>query len=305
LNLILGVVVNAATEARDNLAQELEHHKTLRSLEATDQLLSMCRDMDLDGSGELSLEEVQQGFECNPVFQDVLRQLDILDGNDIEIVWTILDPEKTGSLSFKRLVDQIYAMKSSRTHFMLAYIKFYITEIRDKLRLDFEVLRTALDKDFEVMVDSREDQMVKCLESGMGKLDGTMNALEHTINNANDFVAYASEQSAPPNAPEVHWRDPRNKQVDRVSELEAVRQQCLTSIQNLKLCDSSAWHHVEMLECLQHHHIQLVSIISSSISKSMSSASGQPETTQRIADTVGVDTDSAPDLPPQPRLWIL
>merc|ERR1719460_759877 len=146
LNLILGVVVNVATVARDGLLQQIADEKLLLKLEGSNQLLSMCKAMDEDGNDELTFEEIRAGIENNEEFRYTLEQMDI-GPEDLQIVWTILDSDRSGTVSSKEFVSQVYKLKNSDTQFMLAYIKFYVTEIKDKLRDDLKKLQQTVDAD--------------------------------------------------------------------------------------------------------------------------------------------------------------
>lgn len=155
LNLILGVVVNVATEARDGLLKEMADEKLLQRLESHNQLLKMCQDMDEDGNDELTFDELRNGFDTNEPFRTTLEQMDI-GREDLQIVWTILDSDKSGTITSKEFVSQVYKLKASDQQFMLAYIKFYITEIKDKLRDDLLDLRTRMQANMDTMEEDME-----------------------------------------------------------------------------------------------------------------------------------------------------
>jgi hypothetical protein len=150
LNLILGVVCNVATEARDGLKREIQDQKTLMRFESQNQLLAMCHAMDSDGNQELTFEEVKIAYETNEQFRGILEEMDI-ERQDLQIVWGILDSDKSGTISSHEFVHQVYKMKNSDTQFMLAYIKFYITDIKHKLTDDFTQLHKKLDEDVRVI----------------------------------------------------------------------------------------------------------------------------------------------------------
>jgi hypothetical protein len=156
LNLILGVVVNVATEARDGLLREMADEKMLMRLEQHNSLLKMCQEMDDDGNDELCFEELKLGYETNEDFRHTLEAMDI-GPEDLQIVWTILDSDRSGTVTSKEFVSQIYKLKASDTQFMLAYIKFYITEIKDKLRDDFKSLRDKM----QINMDQVDKDMQK------------------------------------------------------------------------------------------------------------------------------------------------
>jgi hypothetical protein len=163
MNLILGVVVNVATEARERLMKEEENEKLLMANESLSALLVMCQEMDDDGNDELTFAEIREGFDTNIAFRETLADMDI-GRDDLQIVWTILDSDKSGTVTSKEFVTQIYRMKNSDSQFMLAYIKFYITEIKDKLRGDLSKLAGRLNNDMDHL-----EQDVRANSAGISK----------------------------------------------------------------------------------------------------------------------------------------
>lgn len=129
MNLILGVVVNIATQAHDGLKIELEDELLVERMEAHSHLLGLCSEMDTDANGSLTKDELFEGYRNSEGFRETLNDMDIAE-EDMEILWTILDEEKTGKVCYNTFVSRCYGMKLSNTQFMLAYIKYYITQIR-------------------------------------------------------------------------------------------------------------------------------------------------------------------------------
>merc|ERR1719353_2114045 len=98
MNLILGVVVNVATEERERLMAEMKAANDHMRLAAHDHLHKMCLEMDEDGSGELTIEEIKHGYESNEAFRETLEKMEIHEA-DLDIVWTILDSDKSGTIT--------------------------------------------------------------------------------------------------------------------------------------------------------------------------------------------------------------
>jgi hypothetical protein len=186
LNLILGVVVNVATEERERLIQEMAAEKDLKRLDAQDKLHEMCRAMDEDGNDELTMNEIKHGYEHNEAFRDTLDKMDI-GREDLDIVWTILDSDKSGTITSKEFVTQVYQLKSSDTQFILAYIKYYITEIKDKLRDDLRKLQLS--------VSSKFDQESHELGSHLDKLEEVNRAAVSQGDNAKKMVDNSTDLS--------------------------------------------------------------------------------------------------------------
>jgi voltage-gated sodium channel len=146
LNLILGVVVSVAQDARDRLKVDLENEALLEMLDSQSDLVKICAEMDSDDSGQLTKDEIFTGYADNSTFRDTLTELGC-EEEDLEIVWTILDSDRSGTVSSTEFVTQIYKMRGSDSQFMLAYIKFYITIIRLQLSQDMQLLKEGLKGD--------------------------------------------------------------------------------------------------------------------------------------------------------------
>jgi len=129
LNLILGVVVNIAMQAHDDLKIEIEDEKLVERMEAQSHLLALCAELDAESTGSLSKEAIFDGYNNSEAFRETMNAMKIGE-EDMEILWTILDEEKTGKVCYNNFVSRCYGMKLSNTQFMLAYIRYYITQIR-------------------------------------------------------------------------------------------------------------------------------------------------------------------------------
>jgi len=188
MNLILGVVVNVATEARDRLLKEEADEKLLCQDESLSALLIMCQEMDDDGNDELTFEEIREGFDSNEAFRDTLSDMDI-GRDDLQIVWTILDSDRSGTVTSKEFVNQIYKMKNSDSQFMLAYIKFYITEIKDKLRGDMSKLGMKMNQDLTHL-----EEGIGQVETDMDKLDKGMGLVQQEVADVAGSARFIGEQ---------------------------------------------------------------------------------------------------------------
>jgi len=131
-NLILGVVVSVAQQARDQLQQEDQTEKTLIKLEKQTHLLNLCKEMDTRKTGMVSKKDAFQKYDEPGEFRDSIVHMEITK-EDFDIIWTICDIDKKGAVSYKDFVNHIYAIRNSDTSFMLSYIKYYITLIRNTL----------------------------------------------------------------------------------------------------------------------------------------------------------------------------
>lgn len=149
LNLILGVVCNVFTLAHDRIEAEIVLEERVAKLETQQHLRRICESLDETGSGELTQEQMRVGFDTHADFHQVMDTLEV-SSDDLEIVWTIIDTEKSGAVSYQKFVDQVYLMKDNDTHFMLAYIKYYITKIKETLMTEIQSNKESKQKSAEL-----------------------------------------------------------------------------------------------------------------------------------------------------------
>lgn len=143
LNLILTVIVDRASEARADDEHEKVEQKKREFNRATNQLTKICMEMDEDESGELTLEELETGFDTSEDFRNVLKVMDV-GKDDIKTVFAILDEDKSGAVTYGEFVDQLHKMKSQESHTLLVFIKHYITDIRVKVTEQLGMLKEEL-----------------------------------------------------------------------------------------------------------------------------------------------------------------
>jgi hypothetical protein len=175
VNLILGVVVDVAGQARDHLKQEIDDEKLVEVLQMHSHLLDICKQMDEDKNGELTREELINGYEKNENFRNILSAMDISE-DDLEVLWTCLDEDKSGAVSYTEFVTSCYKLKTSNTHFMLAYIKYYICLIKNKICQDIAAVQKTLMEEEQRLEANMQDEQKK-IEEELEKVE----AEEHTI----------------------------------------------------------------------------------------------------------------------------
>merc|ERR1711963_1007013 len=129
MNLILGVVVDAAYRAKQSLEDEYNAERALVQLQKNHQLVAFFHELDADKTGDVSREEVQATMKQPGPVQDLFQHLSI-EEDDFDIVWQLMDPNKTGRASYKNVVTNLCNLRSSNPQFMLTYIKSYVTSVK-------------------------------------------------------------------------------------------------------------------------------------------------------------------------------
>lgn len=144
MNLILAVIVDRAQEARQVDLRQEAREKQQNFKKAAEHIHDLCEQMDTDKSGSLTLAEIMTGFDVNQEFQDTLTVMDITK-DDMSTVFSILDNDRSGDVLYAEFVDQLHKMKTSDTHTLLVFIKYYVMEIRERLLAEIQELLPAVE----------------------------------------------------------------------------------------------------------------------------------------------------------------
>jgi len=143
LNLILGMILDAAQEARKGSHKEQVVEVAKLRAKAHQRLLRVCAELDVEQTGQLSLHVLLNGYEVHPEFSCCLQAMDI-QKSDIEPVFSILDENHSGQVDYTQFAEQVHKMKSSSSHTLLVFIKHYVMQIRAKLAEQLETVERQL-----------------------------------------------------------------------------------------------------------------------------------------------------------------
>jgi hypothetical protein len=135
MNLILAVIVESAQDAKKSGDHELALLKEREQAAAADKFMKFCAAMDKDGTGTLTLKELQQGAKTIEDFGDVLKAMGVSD-QDLETVFHILDDDRSGEIDFKELASELHTMKTDKHHWLLIFVKEYTKAMEEKLSAD-------------------------------------------------------------------------------------------------------------------------------------------------------------------------
>eukprot|EP00930_Biecheleria_cincta_P020275 TRINITY_DN15283_c0_g1_i1.p1 TRINITY_DN15283_c0_g1~~TRINITY_DN15283_c0_g1_i1.p1 ORF type:complete len:605 (-),score=78.07 TRINITY_DN15283_c0_g1_i1:300-2114(-) len=152
LNLILTVIVNAAQKAHDDDIERrfLERQQLFDA--AKTELIDMCCKLDVDGTGDLTLAEIKAGFE-DKEFAKLMHLLD-MQKTDVELVFSILDEDRSGTVTYREFVEQVHKMKTQDTHTMLVFIKGYLNQVRLKLNDQLKFMKNEIHANIEELFDA-------------------------------------------------------------------------------------------------------------------------------------------------------
>lgn len=143
LNLILAVVIDSAALARRDTDCEIARNKEARYRCLSKELLEVCAQFDKDGNGSLSFKELMNGYRAHAGFRDKMTVLDISE-QDMKTVFKILDEDCSGDINYEEFVHQLYKMKSDDSHTLLVFIRYYITEVRQKINQEMSMIKNLI-----------------------------------------------------------------------------------------------------------------------------------------------------------------
>lgn len=165
LNLITAVIVDAAQQVHLNDSRALANAKEKAFVEAAKRLKAMCMDMDDDQSGYLSSQELLDGFDLNIDFQHICKAMDIRK-EDMQMVFSIMDSDQSGEVSYDEFVHQLHLMKEHDSHTLLVFIKHYTSEINRNVSEQLQLVKGEI---LSRMVED-EHQFLSRLKSWRGEV---------------------------------------------------------------------------------------------------------------------------------------
>lgn len=139
LNLILAVICEAATEARQqSIHDKAEEHQRQMQLHRQ-RILDLCGEMDDDKSGSVSFAELIAGWDASKEFADTLTAMDIKK-DDMRMIFNVLDTDGSGDVRYEEFVDQLHMLKTNETRLIL----FTVMGIRCQVEERFKLLQSML-----------------------------------------------------------------------------------------------------------------------------------------------------------------
>jgi len=144
LNLMLTVIVDLAEEARHQDERQTLMDKKNDYEKARGKLLRVCVEMDKDDSGCLTAEEIYDGYATNADFEQTLQVMDV-GPEDLQMVFEILDDDKSGTVTYEEFVEQLYKMKTQESHTLLIFMHHHLVGLKEKMAdLEKQVAQVTL-----------------------------------------------------------------------------------------------------------------------------------------------------------------
>lgn len=148
MNLILAVIVERATEARENdHEQKIKKKEEERSKSMVD-LAKLCASMDQNNNGLVSLQEMQNGYDQLESFRKLMQQMDI-KRDEMQTVFSVLDSDSSGEVSYLEFCQNIGGFLKRDPIIMHSLVHYSVLELRKLIR--DEVMQTLHDQHTQVM----------------------------------------------------------------------------------------------------------------------------------------------------------
>jgi len=140
-NLILAVIVDRALQQQ---CLEDERDLALKRETALDaarlRFVEMCKTIDTDNSGTLSLEELLAAFDNVSEFRDGLMLMGVFQKHEIEILFNMIDKDAKDAVSYEEFASQLATIKNQDLHALSAFIKHSLMD----MMFEMADIKTAL-----------------------------------------------------------------------------------------------------------------------------------------------------------------
>eukprot|EP00408_Alexandrium_pacificum_P050886 CAMPEP_0171265486 /NCGR_PEP_ID=MMETSP0790-20130122/58149_1 /TAXON_ID=2925 /ORGANISM="Alexandrium catenella, Strain OF101" /LENGTH=566 /DNA_ID=CAMNT_0011734155 /DNA_START=71 /DNA_END=1768 /DNA_ORIENTATION=+ len=141
LNLILAVIVDTALKTSLECNEEVVKHKMSAFTDHANHLKAVCRTMDRNCSGDVTFDELVEGYDTNETFRNLLNAMDV-NKSDLALIFAILDTDGSGAVNNEEFISEIFKMKSQDSHTLLVFIKHYVCDIRKDVRKQMRSMRS-------------------------------------------------------------------------------------------------------------------------------------------------------------------
>ena len=148
MNLILAVIVERASEARDNDHDQKVKKKQEERSKSMFDLAKVCATMDKNNNGLVSLEEMRNGYDQLESFRKLMQQMDIRR-DEMETIFKVLDDDNSGEVSYLEFCQNIGGFLKRDPVIMHSLVHAAVLELRKMIRE--EVVEVMHEQHKEIM----------------------------------------------------------------------------------------------------------------------------------------------------------
>jgi len=145
-NLIVAVIVDTGAESREDDAKLLKMVSELEHMKAKRELYINCIAIDKDQSGTITMEELLDEYDRGGELRRTLLYMDV-DRQEIEGIFSLIDYQHSGSVSYDEFVQAISKMKSRGIHVLLVMLIQQLMSSGKDQRVLHSVIRQHLTSD--------------------------------------------------------------------------------------------------------------------------------------------------------------
>eukprot|EP00931_Biecheleriopsis_adriatica_P052290 TRINITY_DN30406_c0_g2_i1.p1 TRINITY_DN30406_c0_g2~~TRINITY_DN30406_c0_g2_i1.p1 ORF type:complete len:651 (+),score=123.65 TRINITY_DN30406_c0_g2_i1:158-2110(+) len=132
MNLILSVVVDTASDVHQQDAGFMMQQRRERMEAAQEQFMLICRELDGDDSGCVSVTELLNGYDTLIELRDAMDQMDI-SRDEIVALFRLLDEDSSGTVSYSEFAEKLTKMKMTDMSMLLVFLKSNVKELEQKI----------------------------------------------------------------------------------------------------------------------------------------------------------------------------
>eukprot|EP00435_Cladocopium_sp_Y103_P042281 s426_g11.t1 len=155
LLMILAVIVERATEARENDQQRKMQKKDAEQEANMVEMALLCDSMDMDGNGHLSLEEMLEGYDHNPEFKNLMQQMDreMWENWRELLCFCSFFRDCSGEVSYVEFCQQLGTCRKRDPIMMHSLVKYSVMELQKTIQHD---IMEKLNEFTEGLLEQRE-----------------------------------------------------------------------------------------------------------------------------------------------------
>eukprot|EP00930_Biecheleria_cincta_P098698 TRINITY_DN9034_c0_g1_i1.p1 TRINITY_DN9034_c0_g1~~TRINITY_DN9034_c0_g1_i1.p1 ORF type:complete len:608 (-),score=113.40 TRINITY_DN9034_c0_g1_i1:14-1837(-) len=137
-NLILAVIVEKAQEAHESNKEEEAQRCVRERDQAEARFQEMCEEIDRDGNGTITLQELHLAYRDHKEMKAVMETLDI-DEHDLDMLFNIMDSDGSGDLTYHQLVNCLHRSDRDDVKRQIMMLRLQIGDIWIRVRQHLEV----------------------------------------------------------------------------------------------------------------------------------------------------------------------
>eukprot|EP00928_Gymnodinium_smaydae_P037408 TRINITY_DN25975_c0_g1_i1.p1 TRINITY_DN25975_c0_g1~~TRINITY_DN25975_c0_g1_i1.p1 ORF type:complete len:527 (+),score=57.93 TRINITY_DN25975_c0_g1_i1:41-1621(+) len=127
-NLILAIIVEASADSRESSREQILKERQKARVDAELKLGDICREIDKDNDGVISLEELQRGFSDHSELKTTLQLLDV-ETEDLPVLFDIMDADHSGFLHFQEIINYIHKADTCDIKRQVVLVKLQLDKV--------------------------------------------------------------------------------------------------------------------------------------------------------------------------------